>query len=157
LDENSLIAPPMALRPAALRAAQHFDAVEVHQIEQRTGQRRDIDVIDIDADARFQCEVEVGLADAANEGDQARAILLALRGQRDVGGLRGDLFHAGLAARLQHFGIDRGDRQRRILKLLFAELRGDDDLGIARVIGLRGGILRQRRAGRDRHDQGTGP
>ena len=69
----------------ALRAAQDLHAVEVHQLEQRARQRGDVDVVDIDADARIERVVEVGLADAADERDEARAAVLRLRPQRTFG------------------------------------------------------------------------
>ena len=51
----------------------------------------------------------------------------ALRRKHDVRRLRRDLVNAGLVAQLQHLGRDRGDRDRRVLQVLLAELRRDDD------------------------------
>ena len=79
----------VASRQRALRAAQDFDAIEIEQIEQRAGQRGQVDVVDVQADARFQREVEIGLADAADVGDEAGAVRLRLRREEDVGRLRG--------------------------------------------------------------------
>ena len=117
----------VAARQRALRTAQDFDALEVEQVEQRAGQRGQVDVVDVQADARFQREVEVGLADAADVGDEAGAVGLRLRREEDVGRLRGDFVDAGLAARLEHVAGDRGDGERRFLQILAAELRGHDD------------------------------
>jgi hypothetical protein len=139
-----LIAPPIELRPA-----QHFDALKVHEVEQRARQRRDIDIVDIDADAGFQRVVEVGLADAANERDQADTAALRLVAQGHVRRLRGDLRNIGLPARFEHRRIDRSDRQRRILQLLRAELRGDDDF--LRRVGSGRLVCGLRRAGFLRH------
>ncbi len=125
----------------ALRPAQHFDAVEVHQVEQRAGQGGQIDIVDIHAHARFQGEVGVRLPDAADERDDAGAKILILRGQRHVGGLRRHFGNVGLPACGQHGAIHGSDGQRRILQLLIAELRRHDDFG--RGIACRfGGFLR---------------
>ncbi len=153
-------------RQRALRPAQDLDTIEVHQFEQRARQRRDEHVVDIDADARIERIVEVGLADTADIGDQAGAAVLRLRRQRDVRGLRGDLADVRLPACFQHRRIDRGDGDRRVLQPLLAELRGDDDIGVpGRLVGgrcrfrlrLRGGgsdVLREcRRCRGDRHGQ----
>jgi hypothetical protein len=126
---NSLIAPPIEFLPASVPCgtAQDLDAVEVHQLEQRARQRRNEHVVDVDADARIERVVEVGLADAADVRDQAGAAVLRLRRERHVRRLRGDFGDVGLAARLEHLGVDRGDRDRRVLQVLLAELRGDGD------------------------------
>ncbi len=58
----------------ALRAAQDFDAVEVEQVEQRGGQRRVVDVVDIESDAGSKRRVEVELADAADARAHRRTV-----------------------------------------------------------------------------------
>src|SRR5690606_6368797 len=137
----------------ALRTAQDLDAVEVEQVEHRAGQRRVIDVVDVEADARLERGVEVVLADAANARGHRRAEGRALRLQGYRRRLRGDLRDVRLAACLEHLGVDRGDRQRRVLQVLLAELGGDDDRV---VVGFGGLVLRDggrggegRRNGRD--------
>src|SRR5690606_27981087 len=111
----------------ALRTAQHLDAIEVEQIEQRARQRRVVDVVDVDTDARLERVVEVRLTDAANESDHRRTDTRARGFQRDVRRLRGNLEYVRLTARLHHRGGDRGDRDRRILNVGLAELGRDDD------------------------------
>ena len=39
-------------------------------------------------------------------------------------------------ARFEHRGVDRGDRERRVLQVLLAELRGDDDLVAGRLVSV---------------------
>ncbi len=68
----------------ALRAAQNLDAVEVEEVDQVAGDRRVVDVVDIDADAGLDRRIEVRLADAADVRDE-RATERGVRGpQRDV-------------------------------------------------------------------------
>jgi hypothetical protein len=118
-----------------LRPTQHLDPIEIEQVEDRSGQRGIIDIVDIEADARLQRRIEVILADAADAGDQRGAEGRALRLQRDRWRLVCDLCDVGLAARLQHCAGNGGDRQRRLLQILFAKLGGDDDFLDARLIG----------------------
>ena len=147
---------------SALRTAQHLHPVEVEQVEDGAGEGRVIDVVHIEADARLERRIEIVLPDTADRRGERGAEGGALRLQRHVRRLRGDLGDVRLAACFEHRGIDRGDRQRRILEVLFTELRGNDDLvaglagvsGSVRAGGLRRGrcgiVLRQRGAG-DRH------
>jgi hypothetical protein len=132
----------VAPRERALRAAQDFHPFDVHEVEQRAGQCRQVDVVDVDADARLDREVGIVLADAADVGDETRRVFLVLRGQRDVGRLAGNLGDVRLAAPLEHVAGDGGDGQRRVLQVLPAELRGDDHL--LERIGLRGLLCKQR-------------
>ena len=118
-----------------MRAAQDLDAVEVEQVEDRAGQRGEVDVVDIEADARLERRIEVELADAADRGAERGAEGGALRLERHRRRLVGDLRDVGLAARLEHRGRHRGDRERRILQVLLAELRGDEDLAVVEVAG----------------------
>src|SRR5690606_22447802 len=48
----------------ALRAAQHLDALDVHQVEGRTEERAVVDVVDVYADARLEREQQVLLSHA---------------------------------------------------------------------------------------------
>ncbi len=52
---------------SALRSAIDFHPLEVQQVELRGHRRREVNVIDINADAGLEREVEIVLADAANE------------------------------------------------------------------------------------------
>src|SRR5204863_4363304 len=81
----------VASSESALRAAQNFDAVEVEEIEQVAGDRRVVDVVDIDADARLDGGVEVRLPDAADVRDERATERRVCGPQRDVRRLRGDL------------------------------------------------------------------
>ena len=123
-----------------MRTPQDFDALQIEQIEQRSRQRGQVDVVDIQADTRLQREIEVGLADAPDVGDEARAVRLRLRGQEDAGCLCRHFVDAGLAARLQHVAGDGGDGQRRFLQVFAAELRRDGDF--FELVGV-GGLLRE--------------
>ncbi len=50
----------------ALRPAQHFDALHIVNIEQRTLRTRDINIIDVNANARFEAPQRIVLSDAAD-------------------------------------------------------------------------------------------
>src|SRR6185369_1795945 len=74
----------IAARQGALRAAQDLDAVEVEQVEDGAGQRGVVDIVHVDAHARFQCGVEVELADTAYGSAQRGAEGGSLWLQRDI-------------------------------------------------------------------------
>jgi hypothetical protein len=52
----------------ALRAAQHFDALDVEHVEHRALRAIDVDVVDIEADAGLVAPQRILLADAADVG-----------------------------------------------------------------------------------------
>ena len=52
----------------ALRTAQHFDALDVVDVEHRRLRAVEIDVVEIDADALLEARNRILLADAADEG-----------------------------------------------------------------------------------------
>ncbi len=136
----------------ALRAAQDLDAVEIEQIEHRSGQGRIIDVVDIEADPRLQRRAGIILADAADIGAERRPEHRALLLERDRRCLVGDFGDVGLAARLKGRAGNGGDRDRRILQLLRSELGGHHDIADRsrrRLIGraLRGSGAGNRLAG----------
>src|SRR5690606_3670098 len=58
-----------------LRAAQDFDALEIEQVERRSGDRAEVDVVDVDADARLDGRALIRLTDAADE--RAHRVALA--------------------------------------------------------------------------------
>ena len=134
-DQADRAADRVAALERALRAAQDLDPLEVEQVEVRAGQRRIIDVVDIDADAGLEGRVEVELADAADRRADRGTERGALLAQHDVRGLVGDLDEAVLAARLEQLAGNGGDRQRRVLQPLLAELGGDEDFLLAALPG----------------------
>jgi hypothetical protein len=139
---NILIEPPSELRPGqrALRPAQDLDSLEVEQVEHRPDQLRVVDVVNVDADAGLVGRIEVGLADAADRGGDRGAERGALRLEDHVRRAVRHLREVGLALGLHHLGGHRGDRQRGVLQVLLAELRGDEDhvlAVLARRIGVR--------------------
>ena len=118
----------VAARERALRPARDLDAVDVEQLDHRSREIRIVDLVDVHADAGLERVVEVGLADAADERDHRAARGLAGRRHRDVRRLIGDVDDVRLAAALEHRGVHRRDRDRRVLHVRFAERRRDDDL-----------------------------
>ena len=104
---------------SALRAAQHFDALHVENVEQRALRTGHVDVVKINAHARIHAPDGIGLAHAANEGRQ--------RGVRAARGVHGQVRHALLQVGqvldirpFQGLGGKRRDGQRHVLQPLFA-------------------------------------
>src|SRR3546814_135743 len=56
----------VAAEKRSLRTAQNFDAIDVHQVEQPADRPRDIDAVEIKADARFGEGRKILLPDAAD-------------------------------------------------------------------------------------------
>ena len=62
----------------ALRSAQHFDARDVVDVEQRALRPGDVDVVDVEADAGIDAPQRIGLADAAHERGERRRLVASL-------------------------------------------------------------------------------
>ncbi len=136
----------------ALRPALDLDPVQVEQVQQRPRHGGEVDVVDIDADARLQGQVEVGLADAADEGHHRGAEGRAVGGQGHVGGLGRHVGKAALVAIFEHLGVDRRDGDRGLFQALLAELGGDHHLahGVVRLslaVGVRAATAGRRGRG----------
>ncbi len=120
----------------ALRSAQHLDALDVEDVEQRALRPGDVDVVEIEADAGVDAPQRIGLADAAHEGGQRRRLVAP--------GIDREVRHAGLDLRdigggdvLQLFTLDHGDRHRHLLDVLLALPGGDrDDVALLQELGL---------------------
>ncbi len=111
----------------ALRAAQHFDAADVDQVEQGALGPRVIDVVEVEADAGIDAPQRVGLADAAQEdGEGGR--LAAAGVDREIGHRGLDVGKVGRGLVFERFGGDHGDRHRHFLNVFLAAAGGDGDL-----------------------------
>src|SRR3546814_6082366 len=66
-DDADRATDGVASEQRTLRALQDLDAFHVEKIDIRPGGTREVDTIDIGADARVEVECEVVLADAADE------------------------------------------------------------------------------------------
>src|SRR5690606_39927822 len=93
----------------ALRTAQDLDALEIEQVESRCRHRAEIDVVDINADARLDGRALIRLTDAADERAHRRALARRVLLQPDVRHLRRDLPDVRLSGRLEHVAADGGD------------------------------------------------
>ncbi len=111
----------------SLRTAQHFDALDVEQIEHGTGRAREHDVVHIDRHAGLEYRLEVGEADAANVGYEGRAVAGTERIDRDVGRELADVDDVRGVAQLQRLARDCRDGERGLLQEFLAEPGGDDD------------------------------
>jgi len=110
----------------ALRPAQHFDPLDIVDIEHGGLRAVEIYVIKVDADALLEARDRILLADTADEG-----------GQRGVGAARG--FQRHVRRRLRQFGdvdragarkliaAERRDGDRNIDQPLLTATGGDDD------------------------------
>jgi hypothetical protein len=127
----------------ALRPAQHFDVVDIEQVEVRAEQHRVIDIVDVEGDRRLAGEPGIARADAADERRHARterALHAAELGIRHDGR---EIAHIGDAAFPQRFGGDGSDGDRGRLQIGGHACGGDDDVRDAipvlagRILGLR--------------------
>ena len=113
----------------ALRSAQHLDALDVEQFEHRARRAGEVDVVDVDADARILGDDEVGLADAAEEDLREVAAAAAVARVRELHVRRrvGDAAKVAHAQLAERFAAERRNRDRHVLQVLFAPPRRDDD------------------------------
>ena len=107
----------------ALRALEHFDALELAQVAEADAVARAVHPIDHHAHRRLQADVVADRADAADARGGDRVVLGAGDGQarhQDLQVL--DVAHAGV---LQQLLVEHGDGDRHVLQRLLALLRGD--------------------------------
>ena len=120
-----------------LRAAQHFDPGDVAEAGKRLRLLQQRDVVDDHRDRRFDRGREGDRADTA----QVDRIVGGHRPGRDGQAWRqtGQVVDCLNVTIDQRVGGDRGDGDRHVLQILFALLRGDDDVLERAVIGDCGG------------------
>ncbi len=111
----------------ALRAAQHFEALDVVNVEHGALRAGHVHVVNVETDAGLETPERVLLADAADEGDQRR-VGAARHLQGEVG--RGLLQPRDVlrADGLDAFGRECGHRDRHVLQRFLAAAGGDGDL-----------------------------
>ncbi len=124
----------------ALRAAQHFDLLQVDQVELRLAGPAVIDVVDIEADALFQAVI--GQGDITAQAANADIGVARVEGQGlDAGHQLFQLVQAKGAAGLDLSGAQRRDGYGDALDVFAAAAGGDHDLdgftGAAGQIGAR--------------------
>nr|WP_237438247.1 hypothetical protein [Alteraurantiacibacter buctensis] len=137
-------------RQGALRPAQDFDPLQVNQVKHRAKGRAVIDIVDVDADARFQREAGIVLPDTADVGAERVGVDRGRLRQVHVGHVLADVGNGRLVARLDCLGRDGSDRQRCILQTLLAELGGDGNHVVAAIFGR---ILRPNGLGQTHHQR----
>jgi hypothetical protein len=124
-----------------LRATQHFDALQIDEVDEALALPRKHHPVEDDRHARLEPGAEQRGADAA---DAKVAVLLVGRLGEGKGG---DLFLEVLrrfdAAVHQVLGGQRGDGDRHVLEALLAALGGDDDIPKPVLFGRRGGRCRR--------------
>src|SRR6185312_14252411 len=124
----------------ALRTAEHLNAVEIEQVQYRSGQRRVVDIIDIQPNAGLEGVIEIALTYAADEGLQSWPVGRRSRLQHHIRCFIRHIDDRRLVASFQHVRVDRRDGERRVLDALLTKLRRHDDL-LERVVGWRGRLL----------------
>ena len=135
----------VAAAQRTLRATQNFDAVDFAELVEADARTRTIDAIDEHRDRAFEAGVVTDRTDAANTGRTVgfrpgRGNLKRRRELAQLTDVVGTRF-------FQRGSIDRGHRDGNVRQLLRAALRGDDDVVVVIVVGLRG---------RGRHCGGVG-
>ena len=132
----------VATEQCALRAAQHFDALDVDEFGKRNARAGLISAINEDADSRFKTDIVGGRTDAANSQHHRTGRQLGVRG-REAGRHVGDLADADNALAFELYRADRGHGERNGLHVLGAAGgRHDDDIFVERF-GFLLGVLRK--------------
>jgi hypothetical protein len=131
----------VAAEHRALRAAQHFDAIDLDELVGQEAGSADLpNAVDVGADARNAAHAEVRAAGAA-----------AAARDEHVRDALADFFEVIDAARLEAVARDRDDRDRNLLQVLLAAGRRDDDL-LEPLLRERGLIRQTTDARQCRHD-----
>ncbi len=142
----------------ALRTAQHLDAIDVEEVDQRADALGVVHVVDVDADRRVERERRVRLTDAAHEQLRragVRQVLLEVEAGDDVL----DVGEAERQAGIEVVGAQGGERDRHGLGALGHALGGHHHV-LQGVFGARlgmGGKLSQQtnRRGEERGNRTT--
>ena len=134
----------------ALRAFQDFDPVHVEQLLVRADGARQVNAVDVDADAGVQVEGKIILANAADRGRENGTVAREGRAGVEVDARRqvADRTHIDEVAALQSLRGKCRDRDRHVLNILGAALRRHDHFlenagvrlhrGCRRLLGLCG-------------------
>jgi hypothetical protein len=131
----------------ALRAAQHFDPLDVVEVEERAGAAADDDAVQNHRHGRLDAVREVERAEAAHRQALAAGVGRGREGQRRRQLLQ--LLQARDVAVGQRLGGDDVDRHRHVLQALGALLGGDHQFAEGELFFLGGGG-----AGRAEHGDG---
>jgi hypothetical protein len=127
-DQADGAAEAVLAEQRALRAAQHLDALEVEQVDGATGQGAVVDVVDVHTDAGVGgVDVFRGLH-AAHADLRRGSAEAALRTDARVRYHQAQILDIVQALAFEEIPRHRGDGERRVLQVLAAELRRDDDL-----------------------------
>ena len=133
----------VAAEQRALRAAQHFDPLDVEQRGVEALLAAEIDAVDIDADALVaRGLVGVERHDAADADGQRRLARFEGRDAQARDRAVGEIEQAlGRGGRSSAWRVGDADRDRRLLEVGFALGRGDDDRAEALVLRRLGAVL----------------
>ena len=125
-DDVEGAAQGVAAGQAALRPAQEFDALDVHQVHVGAHVAPQVHAVQIDADRRIGGDDVVLQTDAAHEDGGVPGAALAEVGLHHVGGELLDLVELGEAARADAGLIQRGDGGGHVRQCFCPPPRRDD-------------------------------
>ena len=152
VDEVDHAAGGVAAEQRALRAAQHFDALQIEEFgfEQAGGEQRH--AFGVDGRGAIAGHAHAKIADPADGEAGTGEVAL---GEGDVGQRQLDVERVVDLLTLQRAGVERGHRDRHVLQALCGALRGHHDFGNAGIFislcglckGWQGNKADKRRAG----------
>src|SRR5690606_34461516 len=125
----------VAAEQRALRAAQDLDAADVAEFDRAADRATDVNLVDVDADARIDRSGRVQLAYAADECDRGGAVTRQLAGGLELQARRDALEVLRLLDLpfLERLGAEGRDGSRSFLQRFLAPARSYQD-GVARVL-----------------------
>ena len=135
----------VASEQCSLRTAENFDLFNIEKVEELTGRSTDEDTIDNNTHSRFLRLFNVRIGQTADRkvGRSSPGILVCDKQVRRCAGQIADIDGVFV---FNHRGIDRGQRNRRILQRFITATCGNDDfaaiclirtLGVLRKSGCR--------------------
>ena len=135
-NEVDCPADRVAAEQRPLRPAQNFNALQVDKVEHRPDAARDINPVDINADAGICMNGEIELTQPAQENRRSGRAARNRRSaeQDEVGRRIGQFGDTGQTALLDEFTADRRNRDRRALQRFTALAGGHDDIADIRTV-----------------------
>ena len=127
-DDVDRAADRVASVEGALRAAQHFDALDVRQVPVLSDLAPEVDAVDVDADAGVGGDEVILQADAADERVGGRGVAGREARHVQVRNELADVDQVGDALPLKLLAGKGGDRDGHLVDALLALLGGDGDL-----------------------------
>jgi len=109
--------------------------IQIEQIHRSSREGALVDIVDVDADARIRGEDELVGFDAPHAYLGCRSVKTALRCNQGIRNHSAQILDIGQALLGKLVTRHGRDRKARVLQVLAAELRGDDDLFELALLG----------------------